>query len=213
MRSKLLIIVFALLTGVQLSAQDKLSVSMGVVGGGDLSIITNSAYSNVNFNDMRTGYNAGIALNFRFVKRKATSTAKTGVLAFQPEVRYATMGGMIENLGLNLEYVMVPVMFQIYPFKNFYIEAGPQMAFLMSNSPNVIELESSQVSLANIEDQDLMLGAGLGFRFGAFNLGARYSIGFHDYASNLKCRNMMLQVNMGILFRFKKKNIVVDVDQ
>lgn len=213
MRTKLLIVVLALLASVQLSAQDKLSVSMGMVGGGDLSIITNSSYSNVNFNDMRTGYNAGIALNFRFVKRKATSTAKTGVLAFQPEVRYATMGGMIENNGLNLEYIMVPVMFQIYPFKNFYIEAGPQMAFLMSNSPDVIELESSQISLTNLQDQDLMLGAGLGFRFGAFNLGARYCVGLNDYASNLNYRNMMLQVNMGLIFRFKKKNIVVDVNQ
>jgi hypothetical protein len=209
MKTKLLILALAFLGGIQLFAQEeKVAVSLGVVGGADFSTISTVAPVNADM-QMKPGFNAGAALNVRFLKRNARSTAKTGVLAFQPEVRYATMGAKVGTSGIKLDYLMVPVMLQVYPTKSFYIEAGPEFAYNISHSPDNLAADSYQVSMQNLKANDIMLGVGLGFRFGVFNIGARYNMGFSDMASNLPWRNNMLQVNLGFLFQFKKKALPV----
>ena len=120
-----------------------------------------------------------------------------------------TMGGNSEESNLSLGYVMVPVMLQVYPTKSFYIEVGPEFAMNLSHSPNNIAISSSQLNLKNFKPNDIMLGAGLGFMFGGFNIGARYSYGFSDMASNLPWRNSLIQLNLGYLFQIKKKAIKV----
>lgn len=215
MKLRMFLISLALLLSSQLFAQTfsfarekKVSTSIGIVAGGNLSSVITSAPMEAQFG-FRPGFNAGIAANFRFLKRNSRSTAKTGVLAVQPEVRYTTMGGNSEESNLSLGYVMVPVMLQVYPTKSFYIEVGPEFAMNLSHSPNNIAISSSQLNLKNFKPNDIMLGAGLGFMFGGFNIGARYSYGFSDMASNLPWRNSLIQLNLGYLFQIKKKAIKV----
>lgn len=215
MKIKLLIVSIAMLLGWQMSAQtlslkheNKVSVSMGIVGGLDMSTISTSSPIVADFG-LRPGFNAGVAANFRFVKRNARSTAKTGVLAIQPEIRYATLGANSEESDLGLGYIMVPVMFQVYPTKSLYLEVGPSMALNISHTPDNIALSSYQLSLKNLKPNDIMLGVGVGFMINGFNIGARYNYGFSKMANNLPWKNSLLQVNIGYFFSKKKVNRII----
>lgn len=205
MKTKLLIVFLFLLGGIHSYAQEqKASFSIGVVGGFDLSSISTLDPVPADLN-MRPGFNAGIAANVRFWKRNATSSAKTGLLALQPEIRYATMGAKTKDSGISLGYLMIPVMLQVYPTKSFYLEVGPEFSMQVSGSPSNFATESVQVNMSNMHANDIMLGVGLGFSLRGFTVGARYNFGFSDLASNLPWRNSLIQVNVGYFFQ-KKQN-------
>lgn len=210
MKIKLLIVSIAMLLAGQISAQTlalrqekKVSVSMGVVGGLDLSTISTSYPISADFG-LRPGFNAGVAANFRFLKRNARSTAKTGLLAIQPEIRYATLGANSKESDLGLGYVMVPIMFQVYPTKNLYVEVGPELALNISHTPDNIAISSHQLNFKNFKPNDIMLAAGVGFMINGLNIGARYNLGFSKMASNLPWKNSLIQVNIGYFFSKKK---------
>lgn len=205
MKTKLLIVILFLLGGIHSFAQEKKAyVSFGVVGGFDMSSISTKAPVAADL-EMRPGFNVGIATNIRFCKRNQISSAKTGLFALQPEIRYATMGAKTQDSGLSLGYLMVPVMLQVYPTKSFYIEAGPEFSMHISNSPNYFATDLYQIDMTDLQANDVMLGIGLGFSLRGFNIGARYNMGFSDLASNLPWRNSLFQLNIGILFQ-KKQN-------
>ena len=211
MKLRIFLVTFTLLVGPHLFAQSlgfrnepKVSASMGVVGGFDLSSIATLSPVEADFG-FRPGFNAGVAANFRFCKRNIRSTAKTGWLAVQPEVRYATMGANSDESDLGLGYVMIPVMFQVYPTKNFYIEVGPEFAMNISHTPDNIAVPPYQLELHNFSPNDIMVGAGIGFMLDGFNIGARYNLGFSDLASNLPWRNSLIQVNVGYFFQLQQK--------
>lgn len=213
MKIRLFFMSLALLLSVHVYAQSRYSViprqekkmyvSLGVVGGFDMSTIMTQHPVEAQFG-MRPGFNAGLAANFRFCKRNSRSSAKTGLLAFQPELRYATMGGNSDESNLGLHYIMVPVMFQVYPAKMFYVEVGPEFALPIAHTPDNIAVSSYQMDLTNLQPNDIMLGAGVGLVFGGFTVGVRYNQGFSDYASNLPWKNSLLQFNLGYFFPLNK---------
>lgn len=214
MKVKMIFMVLALFLSSHLFAQNfsqekKVAFSMGLVGGANVSSISTSHPVDADFS-LRPGFNAGVAANIRFWKRNDRSTAKTGLMAVQPEIRYATMGANSDESKLGLGYVMVPVMLQVYPAKNFYLEVGPEFALNISHTPDNIVVSSYQLNLQNFQPNDIMIGAGVGFMFNGFNVGARYSRGFSELASNLPWKNNLIQVNLGFLFspKPKKKSIV-----
>lgn len=214
MKVKMILVVLALFLSSHLFAQTlghekNVVFSFGLVGGGNFSGISTASPVTADFG-FRPGFNAGVAANIRFWKRNDMSSAKTGLMAVQPEVRYATMGANSEEANLGLGYVMVPVMLQIYPAKKFYVEVGPEFALNISHTPDNIATSSNQLNLQNFRPNDVMLGAGAGFMLGGFNIGARYSLGFSRLASNLPWKNSLIQVNIGYFFspKPKKKRIV-----
>lgn len=205
MKTKLLIVILFLLGGLHSYAQEqKAYISMGVVGGFDMSSISTSDPVTADMS-MRPGFNVGIAANIRFCKRNQISSAKTGLLAIQPEIRYATMGAKTKDSGISLGYLMVPVMLKVYPTKSFYLEAGPEFSMHISNSPSHFATESYQINMSDLQANDIMLGVGLGFSLRGFTIGARYNYGFSDLASNLPWKNSLIQLNIGYLFQ-KKQN-------
>jgi len=126
-------------------------------------------------------------------------------LAFQPEVRYATMGGNNPEYSIGTGYLMIPVMFQVYPIKNMYIEVGPEFALNLSHTPNNVAVGNYQVDLANLKANDIMLGVGIGYATNGFSVGLRYNHGFSNMAENLLWKNYILQVNLGYAFSLGKK--------
>ena len=216
MKFKLIYAVLAVFVSAQcLSAQDfsndfsneksKVYLSLGATVGGDASFMESSDAGLAPSDGMVFGFNGGVAFNLRFLPRNARSTAETGILAIQPEIKYATAGCKLEETSLNLGYLMVPVMVQVYPVKSFYFEAGPEMALNLSHTPENFACASSQLNLSNLKANDIMLGIGLGMKLKGFTLGARYNIGFSDAAVNLPWRNNIIQLNVGYFFGLANK--------
>ena len=191
--------------------EPKVSTRIGIVGGFNLSSISSQSSSITSEFGMRPGFNVGVAANIRFCKRNERSSAKTGLLAFQPEVRYATMGGNNPEYSIGTGYLMIPVMFQVYPIKNMFIEVGPEFALNLSHTPNNVAVGNYQLDLANLKANDIMLGVGIGYTINGLSVGLRYNHGVSNMAENLLWKNYILQVNLGYAFSLGKKKATKDI--
>lgn len=202
---------FENLDGLQI--EPKVASSVGIIGGLDLStFLIGGSYLDASEIGMTVGFNAGIAANFRFCNRNERSSAKTGLLAIQPEVRYAMMGSGLGDNSLSTHYIMVPIMLQIYPTRNFYFEIGPEMALNIGHSPNNVAAGNIQFDFTNLKANDIMAGVGLGYSSNGFSVGVRYNHGFSDIAENLRWKNSMIQINIGYFFSLNKSRQSVIMD-
>lgn len=173
----------------------KMFISIGPAVGVTASSLSSSAGSFENFGT-RVGFSAGAFLNLRFLSRNVRSTAETGLLAFQPEVRFTMVGGNSEESNLGLGYIMVPLMLQVYPSADFYIEAGPSLGLNVSHTPDNIVSSGTEFNLTDLKANDVALAVGVGYCFGNLNIGARYYLGFSDLAPNMNWKNRWFEVGV-----------------
>lgn len=118
-----------------------------------------------------------------------------GTLRFQPEVSYLGQGSKIngnlisapatrEKYELDYSYIAVPLVLQIQTAGGFFVEAGPQIGFLISARE-----ERNSGPEADLEDQlrktDFAVVGGLGYltRIG-LGLNARYMHGLSNVYNN-----------------------------
>lgn len=187
------------------SKERKVDIRVGVVGSLNMSIFSvGDPQFDAGFG-MKIGGDFGAVANFRFKKRNELSTVETGVLAFQPELRFSSIGSKYDKGTIGLNYLMVPLMFQVYPIDNFYLELGPQLALNLSSTPDNVALNKSQINLEKLKANDVMLALGTGYSTNGFSAGVRYCIGCSPIASNLPLKNNVIQVNFGYKFQIKKK--------
>ena len=105
----------------------------------------------------------------------------------QPEILYSGQGQqfMVVNkeYTLALSYIQVPIMFQYYPVKQFYVEFGPQIGFLLSAN---VKDDNDKIEVDdNYKKVDFALCFGAGFQVTSM-LGfyARYNAGLSDITKN-----------------------------
>ena len=94
--------------------------------------------------------------------------------AIQPEVLFSSQGAKYQDAtheeNLKLNYINVPVMFKYRSNGGFYIEAGPQVGFKISESSSSID------SLGKSTDLSIAGGVGYHSKIG-LGIGARYTAG------------------------------------
>lgn len=219
-----LILIFIGLSGVKTEAQNffsqdddnpvmndgpKVFLSIGPTAG--VTMATFSLPSEASYSyGYRTGFTAGGFLNFRFLNRNIRSTAETGVLAIQPEIRFSMIGGNSDESDLGLSYVMVPVMLQIYPLANLCLEAGPTFGFNVSHTPDNIVVSETEYNLENLKADDVAATVGIGYRFGNLSIGARYHLGLSNLAENMQWKNRWIQVGISYSIPMTKKHSMFD---
>jgi hypothetical protein len=100
--------------------------------------------------------------------------------SFQPEILYSGQGQRYwvgrDEYTLALNYIQIPLMFQFYPVKQFYLEFGPQIGFLLSANVKNDDDKSEVDQYFKKVDATIALGMGvqvtpmLGF-YGRYNAG------------------------------------------
>lgn len=138
------------------------TISGGLKAGLNITNFTGGDFDNVDKKAL-IGFHAGGFLNFRL-----------GAVSLQPEVLVSTAGVKFENAdsSFRLIYLSVPVMLKYRTDGGFYLEAGPQVGFKLSED---VTDQSINDLAKNI---DLSIGAGLGFQTkGGLGIGGRYLIG------------------------------------
>ena len=173
----------------------KAFISMGPSAALTLSNLSASSSVYDNFGS-RTGFSAGAFLNIRFLNRNVRSTAETGVLAFQPEIRFTMAGGDSSDSSLGLSYITIPLMLQVSPSANLYIEAGPSVGLNIAHTPDNIVASGTEFHLADLKANDVALALGLGYHFGKLGMGARYYMGSSDLASNMPWKNRWFEIGV-----------------
>lgn len=188
-------LIFVSLVAVGLSANAQ-KISVGLKAGANITNFTGGDFSEVTKKAL-VGFYGGAYLNF--------SLANTFFI--QPEALIATQGAKFEDAGqtesYKLTYVTVPVMFKYKSMGGFYLEAGPQVGFKISESLPDQTIKNFAKNL------DLSLAAGLGFQTSSgFGVGARYVAGLSKVGDfdasegvNPDFKNSAIQV--GIFYTFK----------
>lgn len=187
----------------------KVFLSMGPTAGATMGTFSLSSDASYSFG-FRPGFSAGGFLNFRFLNRNIRSTAETGVLAIQPEIRFTMIGGNSDESDLGLSYVTIPVMFQVYPLTNLYLEAGLTFGFNVAHTPDNIVVSDTEYNLENLKADDVAASLGVGYRFGNLSIGARYHVGLSDLAENMQWKNRWIQVGISYSIPMTKKHSMFD---
>ena len=190
MKTKLLVVIALMAVSATVSAQE-----FGVKGGLNLYKI---GVDGGDKSDLKPGMHLGILSHIHMSDQ----------FALQPELVYSMQGARTENdadeeVGVNLNYVNIPLMFQ-YMFDNgFRIQAGPQLGFLASAKAK------SNGRSADIKDGYNTIEFGIPFGVGyisnsGFGVDARYNLGIsniHEGNDN-KAHNRGLQI--GVFYQFRK---------
>ncbi|SHL71253.1 Outer membrane protein beta-barrel domain-containing protein [Chitinophaga jiangningensis] len=183
--------------GSFLTAQAQ-NVNFGVKGGLNLAKMTQ--YDN---NKVRASFNAGVYANFAITKE----------WAFQPELLYSGQGTKLESgtiLGIPLkdvtiatDYLNIPLMVQYSIAPSFFVEAGPQVGFLLAAKTKVGDN-------TNKDYKDIMttadFGLGLGFGYKLDNglgFSGRYNFGLTNIYNddvNIDSKNSVAQI--GLFYSF-----------
>ena len=178
-----------------------LSIKYGVKAGVNLSNMSNDMTFDPGFS-MGTGFQVGALVNLHWGQRTESSLPGTGLWGLPPEVLFSNQVIKSDGGDVKLNYIKVPVMLKVYPLSRLSVEVGPEFSYLISASPESLNVDGATVK---VEDcKGFNFGAGIGaayeFNFGLM-VGARYSMGFSDLGKNLKWKNNSnIQISAGWLF-------------
>lgn len=175
-------------------------VKFGAKAGANMSNLT----GDIEDTSMKFGFQAGGFVEVKF----------TDKWALQPEVLYSLQGAKreySENDGfeaydydskLNLSYINIPVMVKFYPVEKFFLEAGPQVGFLISaKSKTDVSYTSGGTTMSSsetIDEKNTVNTVDFGFNFG---------LGF-DFTENLFAN---VRYNLG-LANVSKEDTVEEID-
>ena len=138
--------------------------SAGIKAGANFS-----NFSGGNFDAVKkkaiTGFHGGVFLNFSL-----------GALSLQPELLISTQGARIDSVSRSYDwkvtYATVPVLLKYRSAGGFYLEAGPQVGFKLSEDVSDKTIRDFARGL------DLSAAIGLGLQTkGGLGIGARYLLG------------------------------------
>lgn len=214
---KIVLSAFAILTIGLVHAQD---LRFGVKAGLNLATLSGGATNEDA--TMKVGFHAGGLMEVKF----------TDKLALQPELLFSLQGtkidGRVDYGGgeydeysdkLNLGYINIPVMLKFYPTKSFFLEAGPQVGFLVTGKRNrdftevyddgnsiVTTKTSSETDVKDLyKSIDFGFNVGLGYDFteNVF-INARYNIGL----SNISDVPSVFGFNPGVAELDRKNSVI-----
>lgn len=185
-------LIIALFFGMALSmnAQNKTTneSNVGIKGGYNLAAVN---YNGDGETGQRHGFHVGI-YGEEFISKN---------FSIQPELMYSQQGYKITNNSgtfiQKLNYINLPVMLKVYPSKNFFLEAGPQIGLAISHKEEYDGLfSSSQEYDPNNFDWGMNFGGGFKTDSG-ISLGVRYHLGLGDLYDQGKAQNRVWQFSLG----------------
>lgn len=222
---KIVLSAFAILTIGLVNAQD---LKFGAKAGVNLATLSGDATNEDA--TMKVGFHAGGLMEVKF----------TDKLALQPELLFSLQGTKIDGRidygageydeysdKLNLAYINIPVMLKFYPIKSFFLEAGPQVGFLVGGkrnreftevyndgNTNITNTQSSETDVKDLyKSIDFGFNVGLGYDFTEnIFINARYNIGlsnisdvpstfgFFPGVAELDRKNSVISLSFGFKF-------------
>lgn len=180
--------------------KEKEPVRFGIKGGANAASFSEQELSTKN---QKIGFHAGAFVNIPLSEK----------FSIQPEVLYNQMGAKSidaydeytqgdttvktkNEYTVDLNYISVPLMLQMKPAHNFYIEAGPEFSYFLNgktksstvitttkagNTSTTTESGSQSINKDDINRFNFGLGLGLGYYFTKdLGISARYINGLGD---------------------------------
>jgi hypothetical protein len=151
-----------LLLGVMVASAQ---LQFGLKGGVNISNFNGGDFNNIEKSAL-TSFHGGGLLRWRLTH-----------LVLQPEVLFSSQGAKLKDAtseeDYKISYLNIPIMLQWAFGGNFYVEAGPQAGFKLSEDiPN-----SNIDEFAKSTDWAVALGLGFIKKEGGLGIGGRYTVG------------------------------------
>lgn len=176
----------------------------GLKGGLNISNFTNTSFNNVD-NKAILGLHAGGLLSLLLGDH----------FAIQPEALISTQGAKLssdagfDDGNYKLTYLTIPVMFKGRFNGGFYLEAGPQFGFKLSE-----KIPGANTTQNFAKNADFGVGAGLGFHGkSGLGVGGRYVLGVskvgdfdHNDFADPNFKNGVIQVSLFYTFLNNRDN-------
>lgn len=169
--------------------------TLGVKGGINIADIKTKDLNNNGYKPRVSGH-GGIYVNHTFNK----------YWAVQPEVLFSGEGqryvyNSVEHTWA-LSYIEIPLMLQIYPTKELYIEAGPQVGLLLSAKDKITGQEHQPDIKASFATAQFSIATGVGFRVvDRVTIYGRYNFGLTDmysYDATIIQHNHVVQIGAAV---------------
>ena len=161
-------IILSAITVMAFAFTNAQETKFGVKGGLNIT-----SFSGGNYYDAKSlvGFQVGGFAEIKIIER----------LSIQPEVLFSTQGAKQEfgntDFDTKLNYINVPVLAKFYITKQFTVEAGPQIGFLVSAKNNGNDAKDSFKTF----DTGFNFGAGYNFTENV-SVGLRYTVGLANIA-------------------------------
>ena len=151
--------------------------TIGVKGGVNIANVTVKGAEHNSYKP-RVSFHAGVYANRMFNK----------YFAIQPEVLFSGEGQRFIYDGTEhtwkLSYIQIPLMLQVYPMKEFYVEVGPQAGLLLSARDKLTGQHYEPDIRALFATAQFSIATGIGFRIvDRVAVYGRYSLGLTDFMS------------------------------
>ncbi len=179
------------------------SVKFGVKAGLNIAFvhIDHSEAENLDFNSL-LGFHGGITLEAKL----------SDSFSIQPEILYVERGATIkketflpdyydssaEEATFSADYISLPIMAKYYLVKGFFLEAGPEVSFLVND-----EVIGSDFSIEDTRINNYDLGANFGFGYQFDNglfVQSRYTLGLVNMLESREMKNGVFQFSLGYQF-------------
>lgn len=124
------------------------------------------------------------------------------MFSIQPELLFSVKGAILGDTKLVNSYISMPVMGKFYPIDILYIEAGPEIGFLIlanekTNANNLKNTDSYKTV-----DLGLGFGGGVNLRDIGLSLGLRYNAGLSNiFIDNSRIKNGVFQLSAAYTFK------------
>ncbi|MDY7393857.1 porin family protein [Aureibaculum sp. 2210JD6-5] len=174
--------------------QHQSNTHAGIKGGYNLAAVT---YDGEAETGQRHGFHLGIYGN----------SAINSLMAIQVEAQYSHQGYQLKDgsgtYTQKLNYINLPVMFQVYPIDEVFLESGAQIGWAISHK----ETYDSGFNLFDTESDIRPDTFDWGFNFGGgikidsgLSFGIRYHLGMGEIYDEGKPKNRMWQFSVGVDF-------------
>jgi opacity protein-like surface antigen len=166
------------------------NISYGAKVGANLTNLVGKGAKGLH--DMKAGYQFGLFAEFQVAPS----------IAIAPEVVFSDQGFSYKKTGSDrlydyMNYINVPVMAKFYVAKDFSIDFGPQIGFMVYNKLDGTDIKD----LCNKIDFGLGLGASYNLSENAF-IQARYNYGLTHVYQDSKDANGNGEIQLSIGYRF-----------
>lgn len=150
----------------------------------------------------RLGLNAGLLAHIHV----------TPEIAIQPEVVYSSQGAKYTvsdgEHQLQLDYINVPVQFQLMFNNGFRIQTGPQVGFLINTKDKLGNVETGYFTSADFKKTDVAWTFGGGYLTNSgLGIDARYNLGLTNINNfgNNTIKNNVAQIGLFYMFNNNHK--------
>lgn len=163
--------------------------------GGEITVQPKIGLNVTNISDGDGDWKAGLAVGAELEYHATPMVGISAGLIYSMQGAKATEEGV--DVKVNVDYINVPILANIYVAPGFALKTGLQPAFKVSSE---VKAEGHAVDLDEIKSVDFSIPVGMSYEYQNICFDARYNIGLTKLLDGSDSKNQVFQITVGYKF-------------